>query len=36
LFDGDQAVNIGPEERIDQGAATKPKEWIVYKRKGKK
>ena len=34
--DGDRVVSIGPEERIVQEAATKPKEWIVYKRKGKK
>lgn len=34
--DGDQEGSFGPEERIVQEATTKPKEWIVYKRKGKR
>ncbi|WVZ14756.1 hypothetical protein V8G54_012322 [Vigna mungo] len=34
--DGDQEGSFVPEEMIVQEATTKPKEWIVYKRKGKR
>jgi len=34
--DGNKERSIGTEEMLVQEATTKPKKWIVYKRKGKR